>query len=84
MVVNFFHWNYLDSCFLRTNLLKMVNLTIPHAFKVTHEQFKQLARVNRDWRLERTATGELVSMPPIGSITSNRNLDRVTLPAQLK
>ncbi|NES25926.1 MAG: Uma2 family endonuclease [Symploca sp. SIO3E6] len=53
----------------------MVNLTIPSAFKVTHEQFQELARVNRDWRLERTATGELVSMPPTGSITGNRNLD---------
>ncbi|NER23875.1 MAG: Uma2 family endonuclease [Symploca sp. SIO1C2] len=53
----------------------MVNLTIPNAFKVTHEQFQQLVRVNRDWQLERTATGELVSMPPTGSITSNRNLD---------
>ena len=53
----------------------MVNLTIPNAFKVTHEQFQQLVLVNRDWRLERTATGELVSMPPTGSITGNRNLD---------
>ncbi|NES00159.1 MAG: Uma2 family endonuclease, partial [Symploca sp. SIO1B1] len=53
----------------------MVNLTIPNAFKVTHEQFQQLARVNRDWQLERTATGELISMPPTGSITGNRNLD---------
>jgi Uma2 family endonuclease len=55
----------------------MVNptITIPETFKVTHEQFQQLATVNRDVRLERTATGELIVMPPTGSNTSNRNLD---------
>ena len=70
------HWQ--DASATRDNqqiVLKMVNLTIPNAFKVTHEQFQQLVLVNRDWRLERTATGELVSMPPTGSITGNRNLD---------
>ncbi|MFQ4144694.1 Uma2 family endonuclease [Chlorogloeopsis sp. ULAP02] len=55
----------------------MVNPTIaiPKAFKVTHEQFKELAAANRDLRLERTATGELIIMPPTGSETGNRNLD---------
>ena len=53
----------------------MVNLTIPETFKITHEQFAQLARVNRDWQLELTAKGELVVMPPTGSITGNRNSD---------
>lgn len=50
-------------------------IAIPETFKVTHEQFKELAAVNRDLRLERTATGELIVMPPTGSDTSNRNLD---------
>lgn len=55
----------------------MVNPTIaiPETFKVSHEQFQQLAVVNRDLRLERTATGELIVMPPTGSDTSNRNVD---------
>lgn len=53
----------------------MVNLTIPKTFKLTHEQFRQLAEVNRDWRLERTATGELRVMPPTGSSTGSRNLE---------
>ncbi len=55
----------------------MVNpgITIPKRFKVSHEQFKQLAIVNRDLRLERTATGELIVMPPTGSETSNHNQD---------
>jgi Uma2 family endonuclease len=33
-----------------------------------------LAAVNRDLRLERTATGELIVAPPTGSETGNRNL----------
>ena len=53
----------------------MMNLTIPRTFRLTHEQFQELARANRDSRLERTAVGELIVMPPTGSITSNRNLD---------
>ena len=55
----------------------MVNPTIaiPETFKVTHEQFQQIASVNRDLRLERSAEGELIVMPPTGSDTGNRNLD---------
>ena len=50
-------------------------ITIPQTFKVTHEQFQQIAAVNRDLRLERSATGELIVMSPTGSETGNRNLD---------
>jgi Uma2 family endonuclease len=55
----------------------MVNptITIPKTFQVSHEQFKQLAIVNRDLRLERSATGELIVMPPTGSNTGKRNAD---------
>ncbi len=53
----------------------MMSLTIPRTFRITHEQFQELARANRDERLERSAAGELIFMPPTGSITSNRNLD---------
>ncbi len=49
-------------------------VNIPEAFKVTREQFKELAIANHDIRLERTATGELIIMPPTGSETGNRNL----------
>ena len=52
-----------------------LNIAIPETFKVTHEQFQQLTSVNRDLRLERTATGELIVMPPTGSETGNRNLN---------
>ena len=49
-------------------------IIIPQAFKVTHEQFKELAIANRDVRLERSAIGELIIMAPTGSETGNRNL----------
>ncbi|MDY6901332.1 MAG: Uma2 family endonuclease [Cyanobacteriota bacterium] len=46
----------------------MLNPTVivPQSFKVTHEQFKELATTNRDVRLERTATGELRIKPWFG------------------
>lgn len=50
-------------------------LTIPQSFKVTREQFKQLAIANRDLRLERTEEGELRIMAPTGSETGKRNSD---------
>ena len=50
-------------------------ITIPQTFKVTHEQFQEIAAVNRDLRLERTATGELIIMAPTGSDTGYRNQD---------
>ncbi len=50
-------------------------LTIPPSFKVSQQQFQELAQVNRDLRLEKTASGELIIMPPTGSDTGNRNLD---------
>lgn len=42
---------------------------------LTDEQFFQLCQNNRDLRFERTATGELIIMPPTGSETSDRNAD---------
>ena len=50
-------------------------VTIPQSFKVTHEQFKELASANRDLRLERTEEGELIIMAPTGSETGKRNTD---------
>ncbi len=40
---------------------------------LSNEQFYRLCQVNRDLRLERTAKGELVIMPPTGWETGNRN-----------
>ena len=50
-------------------------LQLPHeiALRVTPEQFAALAAANRELRLERTATGELIVNPPTGSETGYRN-----------
>lgn len=53
----------------------MIPIIIPQTLKVTHEQFEELAAANRDVRLERTAIGELIIMPPTGGITGKRNID---------
>lgn len=42
--------------------------------RVTLEQFVMLAAANRELRLERTATGELIVNPPTGGNTGHRNL----------
>ena len=44
------------------------------ALQVTPEQFAALAAANRDLRLERTATGQLIVTPPTGGETGHRNL----------
>ncbi len=51
----------------------MNTINIPTTFKVTEEQFQILAIANRDLRLERTANGELIIMPPTGGNTGKRN-----------
>ncbi|MEC4985887.1 MAG: Uma2 family endonuclease [Oscillatoria sp. PMC 1068.18] len=54
-------------------------ITLPSSLKLnldlTDKQFFQLCRNNRDFRFERTATGELIIMPPTGGITGDRNAD---------
>ncbi|ACK65075.1 protein of unknown function DUF820 [Rippkaea orientalis PCC 8801] len=39
---------------------------------LSDEQFYQLCQVNEDWKLEQTAKGELIIMPPVGAISGNR------------
>ena len=42
---------------------------------ITPEQFEEFCSKYRDLRLELTSTGELIVMPPTGSLTGKRNLD---------
>ena len=51
-----------------------VNLPTQISLNISHEQFIQLAEVNREIRLERTAKGELILNPPTGSETGKHNL----------
>jgi Uma2 family endonuclease len=59
------------------NLTPSIAVNIPNTLtlQVSYEQFVDLALANRDLQLERTATGELIIMPPTGSDTGNKNLD---------
>ena len=52
-----------------------LTLNLPPVLKLTDEQFEQLAIANRDIRLELTAEGELIIMPPTGGETGNRNFE---------
>jgi Uma2 family endonuclease len=55
--------------------------TFPFTLKLkidlTDEQFFQMCQKNRDYRFERTSSGELLIMPPTCSDTGNRNFDMV-------
>lgn len=44
------------------------------AISLTQDQFFDLCQQNRDWRLERTAQGELILMPPAGGESISQNL----------
>ncbi|WP_017658943.1 Uma2 family endonuclease [Baaleninema simplex] len=57
-----------------------LELPISTVLQVTQEQFEALAAANRDLRLERTAKGELIVMPPAGGESGRRNF---SLTAQL-
>ncbi|MDF0553578.1 Uma2 family endonuclease [Kamptonema sp. UHCC 0994] len=61
----------------QVNLSQGIAVNIPPilTLKITHEQFIELARVNEDLQLERTATGDLIIMPPTGSDTGKRNFE---------
>ncbi|MBW4610838.1 MAG: Uma2 family endonuclease [Hassallia sp. WJT32-NPBG1] len=54
-------------------------IALPSTLKLnidlTDEQYFQLCQSNRDYRFERTASGELLIMPPTGSDTGNRNIE---------
>ena len=42
---------------------------------LTENQFYDLCRANPDIKIERTASGELLFMPPTGGETGNRNIE---------
>ncbi|MDZ8082766.1 MAG: Uma2 family endonuclease [Nostoc sp. DcaGUA01] len=48
-------------------------LNLSPTIELTDEQFFQVCQNNRDLRLERTAEGELIIMPPTGWESGNRN-----------
>ena len=48
-------------------------LRMPPAHQMDDDQFFEFCQVNRDLRIERTAQGEIIIMPPTGSGTGKRN-----------
>ena len=58
---------------------KLLSLELPYelGLKVSPSQFERLAATNRDLRLERTCTGELIVNPPTGWETGERNFSLI-------
>ncbi|NER78329.1 MAG: Uma2 family endonuclease, partial [Leptolyngbya sp. SIO1D8] len=56
---------------------KPVPLTVnfPSMAPMTLSQFYDFCQVNQELRIERTATGEVIVMPPAFSDTGNRNFN---------
>jgi Uma2 family endonuclease len=52
-----------------------VVLKLKPAINLTDDQLFELCQLNRDWRIEYTAQGELIVMPPTGGEASNRNAE---------
>jgi Uma2 family endonuclease len=52
-----------------------VVLKLKPAINLTDDQLFELCQLNRDWRIEYTAQGELIVMPPTGGETSTRNAE---------
>ena len=50
-----------------------LTLNLEPVINLTHEQFRELCQENRDIRLELTAKGELIVMPPTGWESGRRN-----------
>ena len=53
--------------------MNAITLNLHPTIELTDEQFALICSTNRDLKLERTATGELVIMPPTGGETGKRN-----------
>ena len=53
---------------------KPFTLFMPTTANFTNDQFYEFCRANRDLRIERSAEGDLVIMPPTGGETSHQNI----------
>ena len=52
-----------------------LTVKLPAIAPTTHAQFYEFCLANRDLRIERTASGDVVIMPPAFSDTGNRNFN---------
>lgn len=51
------------------------SVVFPRAQPMSREEFYEFCLANRDLRIEHTATGEVIVMPPAFSDTGNRNFN---------
>jgi len=58
--------------------METLTLNVPPTVGLTDEQFYQLCVANKEWRLELTAEGELIIMPPTGGESGIINADLTT------
>ncbi|GAX35089.1 Uma2 family endonuclease [Nodularia sp. NIES-3585] len=59
-----------------TEIIPVV-LQLPSAIAMTDDQFYEFCQINRDFRIERNAAGELMIMSPTGSETDERNFNLI-------
>ncbi|NJP08791.1 MAG: Uma2 family endonuclease [Leptolyngbyaceae cyanobacterium RU_5_1] len=52
-----------------------LTVELPAIAQMTNDQFYEFCLANRDLRIERTASGEVIIMPPAFSDTGNRNFN---------
>lgn len=57
------------------NATTSFKVSLPHLASMSSEEFYQFCQANRDLRIERTAQGEVIVMPPAFSDTGNRNFN---------
>jgi Uma2 family endonuclease len=55
--------------------METITLNIPSTVALTDEQFYHLCMANEEWRMELTAEGDLMIMPPTGGESGIRNSD---------
>jgi Uma2 family endonuclease len=55
-----------------------ITLNLESITQLTHEQFYKLCMANKDVPMERSPTGELIIMPPLGGVSGSREADYIT------
>jgi Uma2 family endonuclease len=55
-----------------------ITLNLEPIAQLTHEQFYELCMANRDVPMERSLTGELIIMTPLGGLSGNREADYIS------
>jgi len=60
-----------------TQDLPRVDLRVPPAVKLDDALFFAICQANREYRIERSARGDIHIMPPTGGITGKRNSDLI-------